>query len=324
MLPGVLEKWLEKHVGCPFNALLVDLQIMPDASGGRFTERRPNISQERVMRNNPIVFPKFKWSAGAWMLGLAIAPLLPGCMDNESRHILNRGYSEMSDKQYDSADADADEFLRAHPTGSGSAEAWYLKGRVDEARAQDDAAAPTPADKHEFLERAKEAYMQGLTANGPSAVRAQLHTGVANVDFYEEDYSGAMREWEASYENIQSDDNKAWVLYQIGRCQQRLGMFADADKTFGKVQRNFPGSEAAGRAASRIGMNAFYVQVKRYKDVATAEKAAGNLRTQGLAASRAVDAGLEIVQVGPLPSFSDAKAVQVRLAKEYPGAIISP
>ncbi|HET6252182.1 MAG TPA: tetratricopeptide repeat protein [Tepidisphaeraceae bacterium] len=276
------------------------------------------------MRNNPIVFPKFSLANGALLAGLALLPMLGGCLDGPSRRILNRGYGELKAQQYDSANADADEFLRAHPDGSGVAEAWYLKGRIAEARAQDDAAAPTDADKREFLDRAKDAYQQGLQAAGPADVRAKLHIGVANVDFYEEDYAGAVREFKSSYENIANEDTKAWVLYQIGRSEQRLGEFDQADKAFADVQRYYPGSDAATRAATRTGMNAFHVEVKKYGDVATAEKAAGKLRSEGLPASRTVDAGWQIVQIGPLPTYADAKAIQARIGKEYPGAIISP
>jgi tetratricopeptide (TPR) repeat protein len=274
------------------------------------------------------VFPKFKLPAGALILGVAIAPMLPGCLDVPSRQILNRGYSELSAQQYDPADADANEFLRAHPDGSGVAEAWYLKGRIAEAKALDDTASPTPEDKHEWLERAKEAYVQGLQSGGPTNVRAQLHTGVANVDFHEDDYNGAVREWLASYENIPGEDTKAWVLYQIGRSQQRLGEFDQADKSFARLQRDFPASEAAARSQSRVGINAFHVEVKKYGDLAIAEKAANDLRSKGFPASRIVDAGWQIVQIGPLPTFADARAVQNSLSKEfpkeYPNSVISP
>ena len=276
------------------------------------------------MRNNLIVFPKFKSSTMALILGLAVTPWLAGCMDGPSHAIINRGYGELNSRQYDQADSDADEFLRAHPDGSGTAEAWYLKGRVAEAKAQDPAAAKTPVDQREWLERAKDAYLTGLRVAAPSAVRAQLHSGVANVDYYQEDYAGALREWQASYENIPNEDNKAWVLYQIGRCQQRLGMFEKADKTFADVERYYPGTEQAARAAKRIGMNSFYVEVSGYLDTARAEKAAADLRSLTLPASRTVNAGEQIVRIGPLATYSDAKAIQMRISKEYPKAIISP
>ena len=38
--------------------------------------------------------------------------------------------------------------------GVGSGEAWYLKGRIEEARAQDPELSPTVAEKTKYLDRA--------------------------------------------------------------------------------------------------------------------------------------------------------------------------
>jgi len=268
--------------------------------------------------------PKLRASNIAVLVCLILAPALSGCLDNPSRAILNRGYSEMAAKQYDQADADADEFLRAHPNGTGVAEAYYLKGRIDEQKAQDPALSPTIAEKTKWLDRARDDYQEGLRAIPPIGVRAILHTGVANVDYHEEDYGAALREWKTAYENLPNDDSKAWVLYHIGRCQQRMGLFAEADKSFADVSRYYPGSEAAFRASSKIGANAFYVEVGQFPDPNNAEQAAGKLRKEGYPASRTLEAGRQIVRVGPLPTFPDAKAIQSRVHREYPGAVISP
>ena len=181
------------------------------------------------------------------------------------------------------------------------------------------------AEKVKYLDLARDNYEAGLLKAPPIGVRAQLRTGIANVDWYEEDYVGALREWQASYENLANDDYKAWVLYQIGRCQQRLGMFHEADATFRDVQKYYPASPAFTRAATRIGMNAFYVEVVEFPDLSSAEQTAAKLRKEkGLPASRSLDAGKQLVRIGPLPTFADAKAVQSRLRGDYPTAVISP
>ena len=115
----------------------------------------------------------------------------------------------------------------------------------------------------------------------PNDARALLRSGIATVDWYEEDYAGALREWQMSYENLGKDDYKAWVLYQIGRCQQRLGMFREADASFRDVEKFYPGSMAAAKSATRIGMNAFYVEVVEFSDLNSAEQTAGKLRKDG-------------------------------------------
>lgn len=268
--------------------------------------------------------PSLTKTAVTGIIALAFAPLLPGCLDGGSRQILNRAYSELDAKQYDDADADADEFLRAHPNGSGVGEAYYLKGRIEEQKAQDPQASPTVADKRANLEAARDEYTRGLESIAPSGVKALLHSGIANVDFYEEDYSDAAREWKIAYDNLTSDDQRAWVLYHIGRCDQRMGLFDQADEAFSRVQRLYPGSEASIRSASREGMRAFFVEVGSFPNQANAEAAAAELRKEGYAASRTIDIGRQIVRVGPIPTFAEAKAFQGRLRAQYPGAIISP
>lgn len=276
------------------------------------------------MRNKPIVLASALRQTLLIALGLAAGAWLGGCTDATARQTLNRGYASLDTRDYDAANNSADEFLRTHPSGSGVAEAHYLKGRVEEERAQDPQVSHTLDDKRAHLDAARDEYERGLDSLAPFGVKAQLHTGIANVDFYEEDYAGALREWQTSYDNLQSEDAKAWVLYHIGRCQQRLGQFNKADETFTKVERLYPASEAATRAASRIGATGFYVEVGSFPNVKNAEAAAGELRAGGYAASRTVDAGRDIVRVGPIPTYIEAKAVQGRLRAQYPGAIIWP
>ena len=276
------------------------------------------------MRNTLCGKGSLSRTAVAGLVAMAFAPFLPGCLDGGSRQILNRAYTELDSRQYDDADSDADEFLRAHPNGSGVGEAYYLKGRIEEQRAQDPQVSSTHADKQGHLDAARDEYTRGLESIAPSTVKALLHSGVANVDFYEEDYSTAAREWQIAYDNLTSEDQRAWVLYHIGRCDQRLGMFDKADEAFAMVQRLYPASEASIRAASRTGMKAFFVEVGSFPSEKNAETAAAELRKEGYAASRSIDIGRQIVRVGPITSYAEAKAFQGRLRAQYPGAIISP
>ncbi len=152
-----------------------------------------------------------------------------------------------------------------------------------------------------------------------------LHTGVANVNYFEEDYAGAMSEWQIAYENLEDEGQKARVLYQIGRCEQRLGMFDKADQTFAQVQRLYPETDAAHWSANRSGATGFYVEVGLFPDPKNAESAAEALRKKGFAASRTPDSvGRQLVRVGPIAAYAEAKAVQAHVSHDYPRAIISP
>ncbi len=235
---------------------------------------------------------------------------------------LNAGFAALDRKDYDGAMADAEAFLQHTPKGEGSAEAYYLEGRVHEEKAVESGADTDAAKAH--LNAARISYTNGLA--GPSApkVQALLHAGLANIAYHLDDYGTAVREWQVSYAAVEPAEAKAWVLYRIGLCQQRLGWFPQADRSFQMVRSQFPGSEPATRAAQHEGATGFYVQVGAFGDFMNANRTVSSLKTQGLTAEVVALPNEEVVRVGPLPNFADARAMQIRLISKYPGAVVVP
>lgn len=257
-------------------------------------------------------------------LAACCALQLAGCADTTARKQLDDGNAALNAKQYDRAADDANAYLRQHPTGADAAEAYYLIGRIYEQRALDSSASPTVAVKRQNLDAAKGAYMDGVAQRGTRPVQALLHSGVANVSYFEDDFATALAEWQIAYDNFQNDDAKAWTLLRIGMCQQHLGRFTDADQTFQQVMQNFAGSEPARRAAADYGIHQFYVQVARFTDPAQSQHAVADLRSHGFTASQTQHSGTHIVQVGPVPTFAQARDLQRRLRGQYPGSVIEP
>ncbi|MDB5293955.1 MAG: Pseudouridine synthase [Phycisphaerales bacterium] len=266
----------------------------------------------------------FNHTFTAVALGIFFLAVAPGCVDNTARQQVLDGSSSLKSGDYDGALQKADAYLQKYPSGPEAAEAYYLRGRAYEQRAQDPRYSPTPAQARANLTAAREAYGRGLALRPPPVVQADLHAQIANIAYYEEDYNTAAREWQTAYENAQPDNVKAPILYRIGLCQQRLGRFNEADRSFTLVRQQYPDTEAAAKAGSRMGARAFYVQVGVFADTANAERAAIALRQQGFPTSRAVDAGRQIVRVGPMGTYVEAKDMKARLAGLYPGAIIQP
>lgn len=249
--------------------------------------------------------------------------LLTGCVDAPSKDRLNQGYRALDAQRYDDAGAAANDYLTKHPTGPGAAEAFYLQGRAYELRALESHEAE-PAARAD-LNAARTAYRKGLTLEASPGVKALLHSGLANVAYFQEDYAIAASEWQAAYPNLKGEDAKAWALYRVGLSQQRLGWFQQADDTFASVQQQFPSSEAAGRAATRVGAKAFYVQIGAYESAANAQKAVDTLARSGLPTSSIPEsANRHVVRVGPAATYADAKTLRSRVIGEYPQAIILP
>jgi cell division septation protein DedD len=175
------------------------------------------------------------------------------------------------------------------------------------------------------LQAARDAYNAALGASPAPNVEGNIRAGIANVAYFQEDYSTAVAQWTAANEKITEPQTKAWVLYRVGLSHQRYGNFIEADRTFAAVQQQFPGTEPARRAAAHQGARGFHVQVGVFGAPANADGAVTDLRKEGVIALTVADpAGRHIVRVGPVPTYEQAKALKTRLAGKYPDAIIIP
>jgi cell division protein FtsN len=251
--------------------------------------------------------------------------LITGCAtDQTAKDQLNGGYHALDQHQYDQAIEAADQYLHKTPDGPGSAEAQYLKGRVLEQRAEDAERAGNTEGARDSLKQAGDCYKTGLLLSPPPAVEALLHAQLANVAYHFDDYGTAVREWQSAYPHLQTADANAWVLYCTGLCQQRLGWFSQADRTFQMVGETYPGTPQATRAQSHIGAKGFYVHVGAFTDAGDAERTIAALQVHGFQADKQSAGGKQLISVGPVPTYADAHALKGRLIGDYPKAYIEP
>jgi tetratricopeptide (TPR) repeat protein len=243
-----------------------------------------------------------------------------GAQGERQAHSLNSGYRALEAKNYEQAMSASDAHLRANPRGAGAAEALYLRGRALEERG---AASPQEAQRDYAAARA--AYSQAL-AMGPSPqLEGHIRAGVANIAYWSDDYSTAISQWRSAYERLDQTDAKAWTLYRIGLSQQRLGQFEEADRTFAQVQQRYAGTLPAQRAGERVGSRSFSVQVAVFSTPAAADNAVASIRQQGAPVQKSMDvAGRQVVRVGPVPSYQQARVLRERFAGAFPDAFIIP
>jgi TolA-binding protein len=241
----------------------------------------------------------------------------PKANSPEQKTALQAGYGALESQQYDQAIARADAFLTATPQGPGSAEALYLKGRALEGKT-----AANEAEAKRNLQAARSAYLAALEQSPSRPLDAYIRTSLANVAYFQDDYPTAISQWSAALDHLDREDVKAWALYRIGLCQQRLGKFADADRTFAQVQ-NYPGVPAQ-RAREHQGARGFFVQLATFASAAQADQAIAHLSKQGIAATKATDpAGHHVVRVAA-PTYRQAEQLKSRFAGQYPDALIVP
>jgi hypothetical protein len=259
----------------------------------------------------------------------ALSAVVTGCAATAPtpKQQLTVAYHDLDQRQYDSAYLKAAAVLRKQPAGArGSAEALYLEGRVAEAKAEQAGTAGKTDDARSQLTTAANLYLRALSQSPVPSLEGLCRCGLANAAFYLDDYPTAVREWGLAFPLVERPEDKAWVLYRVGLCQQRLGWFEMADRSFSRLQKEFAASEPAAKAAPRIGQRAFYLQVGVYSSARNAEAEVTRIRAQRLAATRTKDptTGRQIVRAGPYTTYIEARAAQAQLAKAYPDAIVIP
>jgi tetratricopeptide (TPR) repeat protein len=247
---------------------------------------------------------------------------LTGCANNGPKEKLAAAYQQLDspNPNYIEMSTAAEEYLRANPTGPAAADAYYLQGRSFEAKAQRDPASP----QRDWTE-AYNCYTQALNQKPRPALDGLIHVGMGNILYFQDRYGAASSELASGYEKLERDTDKAWALYRIGLCKQRLGKWTEADRDFATVAQQFPNTEPALRSREHQGYNAFWVQVATFPNPQMASAAMAELKKQGLNAQLFVDTtrNAQVVRVGPL-SYEGATATKQRVSGKYRDAIIVP
>jgi TolA-binding protein len=240
-----------------------------------------------------------------------------GCADQKALEATRKA---LTVGQNDQAIAQADAYLQRSPRGAGASEALYLRGRAYEQRTASSAAEATAN-----LRAARASYVEALSRSPRSNLEAYVRTSLGNVAFYEEDYTTALTQLASAYEHLNKPELQSWALYRMGLCQQRLGRFVEADRSFALVEQTFPRTQPAPYAREHMGVRSFYVQLAAFDAAAGADKAAAAVRRSGVPTLRLVDArGHQVVRVGPYATYAQARAMKQRFADEYADAMILP
>ena len=170
----------------------------------------------------------------------------------------------------------------------------------------------------------QDSYVKGLGYNPRPSVAGRLHAQLGNVSYDQDDYATALRELNEAYALLDEPRGKSLVLYRMGICEQRLGRFEDADRTFQRVQQEYPGSEYVDPAPAHQGIRGFYVQVGAYSKPSDVDQAAAAVAAAGSAPLETTDRGLTVIRTADVPSYGQAEQLKTRLTERYPDARVMP
>lgn len=245
--------------------------------------------------------------------------LIAGCADPATK-MLPTGWKQLQAGQNEQALTTAQNIMMEAPSSPHAAEVLYLKGRALEART-----ANSPAEQRRNLDSAAAAYNEALKRNPNKRLEAQIHSGIANAAYWQDDFTTAWRTWVKAYDLDSDPQSRSYTLYRIGLCQQRLAKFEAADDTFAAVVKEYPGTDAANRAKQKMGQRAFSLQVATFASPQGAEGAMNALRREGYQPNKLPNAaGQTVVTVSPFNSYQQAQAAKARLASIFPDALILP
>jgi tetratricopeptide (TPR) repeat protein len=269
---------------------------------------------------------KERWIAMGMCLvcagGMALAC---GCtsVDPKANGYLDQANTELRQGQYGAAYNSADTAIRADPAGQTTAAAYYDRGRAIEDRPKKDQAASFADLKQAAGDygRAIDALQYSTNKSLEGQIRAQLGTVAIELD----DYATAAVQLNLAVNLLKDDAGRRDAMYGLGLSQQRLGRFDDAYQTFGKVEDQYPGTDAANMSKMHAGTRAFYVTVGAFTAADDVTRASARLAKAGFSAQVITAAdGVRIVQAGPFATYTSAKALQASLAGEFPGSMIVP
>ncbi len=264
---------------------------MPIASPCYWTNKQTN-SRGSTSRGGAAPQAAHEFSKTPGILILLLLAFASGCVSDQQKETLNSSRKALETRQPDTAIAHADQFLRKTPRGLGAAEALYLRGRGYEERV-----AGNSLNAAANLQAARTSYIQALTQSPSPVLDAYIRCSLANVAYFQDDYTTAIEQWATAYPKLDRTELKGWALYRLGVSQQRLGRFFDADRTFQTVRDRFPDSMPAQRAAQHQGVHAFYVQFAAFDNASGARLAGNILRKLGISPTQSVNsAGRHILR----------------------------
>ena len=252
---------------------------------------------------------------GLRLIGVSFLALA-GCQMTNKPDDLALGRTAIEQRNFDESTKRLDAYLTKNPNGPKTAEAFYLKGQALQKMPNEDT-----SDAQGRWQQARLAYVEALKVGTDNAgLEGLIRASLADVAFYQEDYATAAQQGTAAYRLLEDADVRAKSLYCSGLSLQRLGRFADGDRTLDMVIKYHPGTEQAAKAKQRLGAKAFVVSIPG-DSPAAARTTAATVAKQGFTPTPMSDAS---VSVGPYQTYAQAKAARSRLNQQYPRATIVP
>ncbi len=245
-----------------------------------------------------------------------ISCLLAGCqrVDPKLKSGLKEGEKLYSEGNYLGAERKLSTAISVGPSSPAVAEAYYLRG--------------LSRLKLNRLILAEQDFQRTLKVTNREDLKTNANICLGSIYFKQ-------KKWEKSYIHYQSSAHKLpilspndWVLYRLGLDSQRTGRWDEGKRTFARLIREFPGSEAAKLAKLKINYHYYTIQAGAFSSSARARRRVASLKRVGLPArienAEADGKSLKVVIVGNYDDIYEASRELREVKRQVPDARIVP
>ncbi len=251
-------------------------------------------------------------------IGISIILLifLAGCNQPDKKLVagIKDGQRLYSQGNYIGAERKLGAVISDYPSSPASAEAYYIRGlvRVRQGR--------TILAEQDFKRAIELANRDDLKTNA--------HICLGSIYFKRKLWDNAYHHYLKASDNLPRLSPNEWVLYRLGLAAQRTGRWKQARKYFARLMREFPDTQAARLARSKIEYEFFTIQAGAFSNRSGAMRRYKRLRSKGLSVrieNQGTDGKtLNVVFVGKYKDLYDAERYLKKVKRIVPDARIVP
>jgi len=256
-----------------------------------------------------------------WGWTTLVLLLLAGCQsqpgtDNTPPSSLEEAQRLKASGKYDEALAAARQYLAQQPNGTNCSDALLLAGECEMELTQYD--------------NAQRDFQEAQIKPRNKTISAQAKFGMGQAAFARDEYTDAIRSYEAALQTDTNSLNAPKTLYKLGLSYIRNSNWGEGRRRLREVTEKYAGAPEAELASEILDMrrDVFVLKCDSFSNTAAAQKQISQLQTKGVQA-RVVPITrsgrtLQSVQTGNYPRYDEARRAGRSLQDQGIASIVFP
>jgi tetratricopeptide (TPR) repeat protein len=239
--------------------------------------------------------------------------LLTACVPSDAdKAALKEGFLQYSNRQFDPAEAAAENYLKKNPTAPNIDEAHYLRGLARMSK-------NNPTGATEDLNTA-------IAKSQRKDLKAKAHRALGDIAYDAAQWEPAAEQYEKSL-TFAPEQSDAHICYRAGAALQNAGQW---DRARVHLQRaaTIKTDPLSERAATRLNARNFSLQFGAFSDAARGADLVRQLKTAGITATATSELRdgklLYLIRHGTFNTLAEAEKERTRFLLKFPTITIVP